>query len=170
MVKMILRSIAPRTPSLPSGECPSPAARRIACGPTAPVESPVTSPAFTAMVNINSLRRIRHRIYDGGVHSTSPRPTKPITRIARRKAGDFPTSLQNDAFDAPAEAARLRAQTRTTRKRRHGSSRLDRYTHELLALRDEGSITAELQRWLRDRRIRVHHSTVARWLRRHGAD
>ncbi|MXY17346.1 MAG: hypothetical protein F4169_12695 [Gammaproteobacteria bacterium] len=70
------------------------------------------------------------------------------------------------AFDAPAEAARLRADTRARRRTRHTRSRLDRYAHELLALADEGCTPAELRRWLRDRRVHVHHSTVARWLRR----
>ena len=73
------------------------------------------------------------------------------------------------AFDAAAEAARLRAQTRARRRPRYGRSRLDRCKHELLALRGEGATTAEIRRWLLQRRIRVHHSTVARWLRRHGA-
>ena len=77
-----------------------------------------------------------------------------------------PRSRRHPPFDAAAEAARLREQTRARRLGRLSVSRLDRYTHELLALHDAGSTTAELQRWLRDRRVRVHHSTVARWLRR----
>ena len=82
-----------------------------------------------------------------------------------------PLPVPNDpgTFDAVAEAARLRAQTRARRRPRYGRSRLDRYKHELLALRDAGATTAEIRRWLLDRRVRVHHSTVARWLRRHGA-
>lgn len=75
-------------------------------------------------------------------------------------------SRNRPTFDPVAEAARLREQTRARRRHRLAVSRLDRYTHELLALQDAGSTTAELQRWLRDRRVRVHHSTVARWLRR----
>ena len=73
-------------------------------------------------------------------------------------------------FDAAAEAARLREQTRARRRSRHAPSRLDRYTLELLALHNAGSTPAELRRWLADRRVRVHHSTVARWLRRQLAD
>ena len=78
-------------------------------------------------------------------------------------------SNELETFDAAAEAARLRAQTRARRRPRYGRSRLDRHKHELLALRDAGATTAEIRRWLLDRRVRVHHSTVARWLRRHGA-
>ena len=77
------------------------------------------------------------------------------------------TTTRHDAFDADSEAARLRTQTRTIRQHRHGRSRLDRYAHELLALADAGCTTAELRRWLAERRIVVQHSTVARWLRRH---
>ena len=79
-------------------------------------------------------------------------------------------SSHSEPFDAAAEAARLRAQTRARRHSRLTVSRLDRYSLELLALHDAGGTTAELQRWLLDRRVRVHHSTVARWLRRQLAD
>ena len=81
-------------------------------------------------------------------------------------------SVSNDrtTFDAAAEAAHLREQTRARRRTRLAASRLDRYTLELLALHDAGSTPAELRRWLADRRVRVHHSTVARWLRRQLAD
>ena len=78
-----------------------------------------------------------------------------------------PVSADENAFDAAAEAALLRAQTRARRRPRYRRSRLDRYKGELLALRDEGCTTAELQRWLMAHRIRVQHATVARWLRRH---
>ncbi len=89
--------------------------------------------------------------------------TRPMTK---------PLSVPSDrtAFDAAAEAAHLREQTRARRRNRHAVSRLDRYTLELLALHDAGSTPAELRRWLADRRVRVHHSTVARWLRRQLAD
>ena len=50
------------------------------------------------------------------------------------------------------------------------SSRLDRHTHELLALYDAGATVAELQRWLAARRVRVHQTTVGRWLRRRGCN
>ena len=72
-------------------------------------------------------------------------------------------------MDAAREAARLRNQTRERRRRPYRKSRLDRHAHELLALRGHGTTVAELQRWLRTkRRVKVSHSTVARWLRQHG--
>ena len=79
-------------------------------------------------------------------------------------------SRNRPAFDAAAEAARLKADTRVRRRRRRNVSRLDRHTHELLALYDAGATIAELQRWLEVRRVRVHQTTVGRWLRGRGCD
>lgn len=106
------------------------------------------------------------------MHCTSCRFSQQPDDRSRDPADDgtLPVPTDRKTFDADAEAAHLREQTRTRRRSRHAVSRLDRYTLELLALYGAGSTTAELQRWLRDRRIRVHHSTVARWLRRHLAD
>lgn len=69
-------------------------------------------------------------------------------------------------FDAHQEAEALKQQTRVIRKRSYTrrKSRLDQYKGELLALRHEDCSIAELQRWLRKKRIKVVHSTVARWL------
>ena len=71
-------------------------------------------------------------------------------------------------FDAAAEVAHLKADTWARRRRRRAPSRLDRHTHELLALYDAGATVAELQRWLAVRRVHVHQTTVGRWLRRRG--
>ena len=79
-------------------------------------------------------------------------------------------SHNKPTFDAAAEAARLKADTRARRRRRRTSSRLDRHMHELLALYDSGATIAELQRWLEARRVRVHQTTIGRWLRRRGCD
>ncbi|MDP1166082.1 hypothetical protein, partial [Klebsiella pneumoniae] len=58
----------------------------------------------------------------------------------------------------------LQAQPRRIRQGRYRPSRLDRYTGELLSLNQAGASAAELQRWLRARRIKVVWSTVTRWL------
>ncbi|EIZ7192468.1 hypothetical protein MOS72_004959 [Salmonella enterica] len=71
-------------------------------------------------------------------------------------------------FDACRELATLREQTRTIRKTRYRKSRLDRHSGELLQLHREGASAAELQRWLREKRIRVVLSTVTRWLEKNG--
>jgi len=92
------------------------------------------------------------------------RTASPAVRVM---AMPVPVSSAENTFDAAVEAALLRVQTRARRRSRYRRSRLDRYKGELLALREEGCTTAELQRWLLAHRIRVHHATVARWLRRH---
>lgn len=87
-------------------------------------------------------------------------------RHTRRMTGRPPPG----DFDPVAEAVAAHAHSRALRRPRYSRSRLDRYAHELLALRDQGFSTAELQRWLRQRRVKVAHSTVGRWLRRHAID
>ena len=67
-------------------------------------------------------------------------------------------------FDTDTELDLLRRQTSEIRKKRYARSRLDRHRAELLLLHRGGASVAELLRWLRARRIRVVHSTVARWV------
>ena len=81
---------------------------------------------------------------------------------------DVLTHRSTDEFDTAAELAALQAQTRRIRQVRYRPSRLDRYTGELLSLYQAGASAAELQRWLRARRIKVVLSTVTRWLEKNG--
>lgn len=64
------------------------------------------------------------------------------------------------------EVARLKTQSRLLRKRSYSrrKSRLDRYGGEIVALRKAGATYTEIQRWLRERRIKVHRSTVSRYI------
>jgi hypothetical protein len=71
-------------------------------------------------------------------------------------------------FDAETEAVCLKAETKTIRNRGYRRSRLDKYTAELITLRHQGVSIAEMQRWLRGKRIKVAWSTVSRWLNNHG--
>ncbi|MEA3291080.1 MAG: hypothetical protein U9Q71_02040 [Pseudomonadota bacterium] len=73
-------------------------------------------------------------------------------------------------FDPDAEVRRLRAYSAVLRKKSYprSRSRLDRYRAELLQLKERGVKATELQRWLRERRIKVALSTVTRWLNKHG--
>lgn len=71
-------------------------------------------------------------------------------------------------FDAQTELAALQKQTQIIRKKRYTSSRLDRFKGEILTLHKAGASVAELQRWLQTRRIKVVHSTVARWIAKNG--
>lgn len=74
-------------------------------------------------------------------------------------------------FDVHDELSELKAHSQAIRKRTYSArkSRLDKYTHQLLALHQAGATAAELQRWLRrQKRVKVAHSTVLRWLKKHG--
>ncbi len=74
-------------------------------------------------------------------------------------------------FDAKSELAILKAQTDEIRKRSYSvrKSKLDKYEFQLLTLKKDGATIAELQRWLlKSKRIKVSHSTVLRWLQKHG--
>lgn len=75
-----------------------------------------------------------------------------------------------EKFDVQKELSALNAQTRSIRKRCYSArkSRLDRYKFELLELKKAGASNAELQRFLRGKRIKVAHSTVSRWLINNG--
>lgn len=71
-------------------------------------------------------------------------------------------------FDPDLEVNKLKKQTSTIRKKRYSKSRLDRYKGELLSLSNAGATCAELQRFLRTKRIKVAYTTVSRWLAKHG--
>lgn len=74
-------------------------------------------------------------------------------------------------FNVQDELAVLQKQTKMIRKRSYSArkSKLDKYKFELLELKKAGASTAELQRWLRsNKRLKVAHSTILRWIARHG--
>ena len=103
--------------------------------------------------------RLRTPPQPGGGHFRNSPDDEDRARFERRKR-----LRRGRRSRAPFEP-----ETHARRRPRYRRSRLDRYKGELLALRAEGCTTAELQRWLLARRVRVQHATVARWLRRHGA-
>ncbi|WP_318492128.1 hypothetical protein [Photobacterium leiognathi] len=67
-------------------------------------------------------------------------------------------------FNVIATVELLKIETKGRRKPRYRRSRLDRYKAELIALKQEGASNAECQRWLREKRIKVDHRTVGRWM------
>ena len=73
-------------------------------------------------------------------------------------------------FDVEKELLALKKQTKVIRKRNYSvrKSRLDKFKFELLSLYRAGNSIAELQRFLRAHRIKVVHSTVARWVKSNG--
>lgn len=92
-----------------------------------------------------SLCRIQGRAY--GAHRAFDHDdpsTKAVAFAAQRMTNGLSKSRSSRDFDVSAETARLRAETRAMRRRRHRSFRLDRYAHELLSLYDAVSTITEL--------------------------
>lgn len=71
-------------------------------------------------------------------------------------------------FDVETELAKLKAETRELRQKRFKNSRLNAYRGELVTMYAEGATVAELQRWLKAKRISVAWTTVKRWLDNRG--
>jgi len=74
----------------------------------------------------------------------------------------------SDDFNIEDELEKLKKQTKTIRKTKHYNSRIDRYKGEVLKLNKAGASIAEIQRFLRGKRIKLVHSTVSRWLKTNG--
>lgn len=71
-------------------------------------------------------------------------------------------------FDVETELAKLKAETRELRQKRFKNSRLNAYRGELVRMHEKGATVAELQRWLKAKRISVAWTTVKRWLDNRG--
>jgi len=71
-------------------------------------------------------------------------------------------------FNTEEELKKLQQQTKTIRKTKYYKSRIDRYRGEVLKLHKAGASVAEIQRFLRSKRIKLVHSTISRWLAKHG--
>lgn len=71
-------------------------------------------------------------------------------------------------FNVDSELEALKKHNQLRKKHRFSRSRLDRYKSELLRLHKAGATAVELQHWLRKQRVKVAHSTVSRWLKKHG--
>lgn len=78
--------------------------------------------------------------------------------------------MSDNDFDPANELQQLRERKKLRRHRKYwrGRSQLDFFTSDLLSLHAEGATPADLKDWLAEppRRLRVHHSTVSRWLKR----
>lgn len=71
----------------------------------------------------------------------------------------------HQTFNAAEEVERLQALRAIQRKPgRFRRSRLDRFAFELLELKRNGARTIDLTLWLKEQRICVHATTVARWI------
>lgn len=73
-------------------------------------------------------------------------------------------------FDAKAEVAKLKAETKARRKRVYSRriSKIDPYKGEVLSLYREGASGVEIQSWLKSKRVTCSLSTVTRYLLKNG--
>ncbi len=69
-----------------------------------------------------------------------------------------------EKFDAKNELARVAEIQAVRRKKRLFSSKLDKFEHELKALKSAGATLTQLQIWLKKNGVRASRSTVHRWL------
>jgi len=73
-----------------------------------------------------------------------------------------------EKMDAQKTLAEIREKRALTRKKRHSRSKLDKFTFEILELKNVGATLSELQLFLRQNRVKVELSTISRWLKKHG--
>ena len=73
-------------------------------------------------------------------------------------------------FDVEAEVAHLKAQTKMIRKRNYSRriSKLDKYKGEIINMYRVGASGAEVQRWLKKKRISCALTTVLRYIQKNG--
>jgi len=71
-------------------------------------------------------------------------------------------------MDFADELSRIRAARAARKPKRFSRSRLDKFKFEILKLRKEGASLADIQFWLREKRIVVALSSISRWLKKHG--
>lgn len=66
------------------------------------------------------------------------------------------------------ELRAVKKHTKIIRKKRFYKSKLDKHHDHLIGLYKVGASKAEIQRWLRGKRIKVVWTTVHRWFQKHG--
>ena len=69
--------------------------------------------------------------------------------------------------EAIAEVERLKNLQKRNRKKTYATSRLDKYRGDIVVLLKAGATPVQIQKWLRERRIKVVLSTVTRYLDKH---
>lgn len=69
--------------------------------------------------------------------------------------------------EAIAEVERLKNLRKRNRKKTYAKSRLDKYRGDIVMLLQGGATAVDIQKWLRERRIKVVLSTVTRYLDKH---
>lgn len=78
--------------------------------------------------------------------------------------GVLTKSKKMEKFDPRGELEEVKKLQETRRKKRYFKSKLDKFEHELKALKSEGASLAQLQIWLKKNGVKASRSTVQRWL------
>jgi hypothetical protein len=71
-------------------------------------------------------------------------------------------------FNLDETLVKLINRSKLKKKKRFGTSQLDKWKYELIALREKGATLEQLQDYLQQKGIRVVLSTISRWLNHHG--
>jgi len=69
-----------------------------------------------------------------------------------------------EKFDPHAELLEVQKIQEVRRKKRLFKSKLDKFEHELKALKTAGASLTQLQLWLKKNSVKASRSTVQRWL------
>ena len=72
-------------------------------------------------------------------------------------------------FNLDDTLVKLINQSKLKKKKRFGTSQLDKWKYELIALRSKGATLEQLQDYLQQKGIHVVLSTISRWLNHHGS-
>jgi hypothetical protein len=67
-------------------------------------------------------------------------------------------------FDLNKEIEQLNGLKKLRTKKRHKPSKLDKYQYQLRKFYENGHTKADLQLWLARRGVKVHWTTVKRWI------
>jgi len=70
-------------------------------------------------------------------------------------------------FDATSELAQIRKDRAIRKRKRYAKSKLDKFKFEVLSLRREGASLADIQIFLRDKKLVVALSSIQRYLKKH---
>jgi len=71
-------------------------------------------------------------------------------------------------FSLDETLVKLINRSKLKKKKRFGTSQLDKWKYELIALREKGATLEQLQDYLQQKGICVVLSTISRWLNHHG--
>jgi len=87
-------------------------------------------------------------------------------QMIEQKNGDG--EMNKKYFNLDETLVKLINRSKLKKKKRFGTSQLDKWKYELIALREKGATLEQLQDYLQQKGICVVLSTISRWLNHHG--